>query len=73
MTSAITNAFHFEPVIVHVGRTIDSLDCDILSNFENPSKRLQTPRGNKNGASSTEEQAVNNATSKADKHMSSLG
>jgi hypothetical protein len=68
MTSAITNAFHFEPVVVHVGRTIDSLDCDILSNFENPSKRLQTTRGNNNGALSTEEQAVNNDCPKTDVH-----
>jgi hypothetical protein len=52
-----------------VARTIDSLDCDILSHFDNPSKSLRTPRGNNNGASSTEEQAINNASSKTDVHI----
>jgi hypothetical protein len=49
------------------------LTCNILSNFENPSNSLHTPRGNNNGTSSAEEQAVNDAASKTDVHMRSLG
>jgi hypothetical protein len=52
---------------------MDPLDCDILNNFDNPSKSLQTPRGNNNGASSTEEQVVNNDFLETDVHTRSLG